>query len=101
MALFKLDADSIRLWRNRRANDPNKLNYYNCKNIMKASKTSKQWMREHVNDPYVQRAQKDGYRSRAAYKLLEIDEHDHLIKPGMVVVDLGGDSRRVVSGGGK
>ena len=56
---------------------------------MKASKTSKQWMREHVNDPYVQRAQKDGYRSRAAYKLLEIDERDHLIKPGMVVVDLG------------
>ncbi len=46
-------------------------------------------MREHVNDPYVQRAQKEGYRSRAAYKLLEIDEHDHLIKPGMVVVDLG------------
>jgi 23S rRNA (uridine2552-2'-O)-methyltransferase len=56
---------------------------------MKASKTSKQWMREHVNDPFVQRAQKEGYRSRAAYKLLEIDEHDHLIKPGMVVVDLG------------
>jgi 23S rRNA (uridine2552-2'-O)-methyltransferase len=56
---------------------------------MKASKTSKQWMREHVNDPYVQQAQKDGYRSRAAYKLLEIDERDHLIKPGMVVVDLG------------
>ena len=46
-------------------------------------------MREHVNDPYVQRAQKEGYRSRAAYKLLEIDEQDHLIKPGMVVVDLG------------
>ena len=42
-----------------------------------------------MNDPYVQRAQKEGYRSRAAYKLLEIDEHDHLIKPGMVVVDLG------------
>ncbi len=56
---------------------------------MKASKSSKQWMREHVNDPYVQRAQKDGYRSRAAYKLLEIDERDHVIKPGMVVVDLG------------
>ena len=56
---------------------------------MKPSKTSKQWMREHVNDPYVQRAQKDGYRSRAAYKLLEIDERDHLLKPGMVVVDLG------------
>lgn len=56
---------------------------------MKASKTSKQWMHEHVTDPYVQRAQKEGYRSRAAYKLLEIDERDHLIKPGMVVVDLG------------
>ena len=56
---------------------------------MKPSKTSKQWMNEHVNDPYVQRAQKDGYRSRAAYKLLEIDERDHLLKPGMAVVDLG------------
>ena len=56
---------------------------------MKRSKTSKQWMNEHVNDPYVQRAQKDGYRSRAAYKLLEIDERDHLLKPGMTVVDLG------------
>jgi 23S rRNA (uridine2552-2'-O)-methyltransferase len=56
---------------------------------MKPSKTSKQWMQEHVTDPYVQRAQKEGYRSRAAYKLLEIDERDHLIKPGMVVVDLG------------
>ncbi len=56
---------------------------------MKPSKTSKQWMMEHINDPYVQRAQKDGYRSRAAYKLLEIDERDHLLKPGTVVVDLG------------
>ena len=56
---------------------------------MKPSKTSKQWMREHVNDPFVQLAQKDGYRSRAAYKLLEINEKDHLFKPGMVVVDLG------------
>ncbi len=56
---------------------------------MKPSKTSKQWMREHVNDPFVQMAQKDGYRSRAAYKLLEINEKDHLFKPGMVVVDLG------------
>lgn len=56
---------------------------------MKPSKTSKQWMREHVSDPFVQRAQKEGYRSRAAYKLLEIDEKDHLLKPGMVVVDLG------------
>jgi 23S rRNA (uridine2552-2'-O)-methyltransferase len=56
---------------------------------MKPSKTSKQWMREHVNDPFVQLAQKEGYRSRAAYKLLEIDSKDRLLKPGMVVVDLG------------
>lgn len=46
-------------------------------------------MREHVSDPYVQRAQKEGYRSRAAYKLLEIDQKDKLLRPGMVVVDLG------------
>lgn len=46
-------------------------------------------MREHVNDPFVKRAQKEGYRSRAAYKLLEVDERDHLLKPGTVVVDLG------------
>ncbi len=56
---------------------------------MKPSKTSKQWMREHVNDPFVKLAQKQGYRSRAAYKLLEIDSKDRLLKPGMVVVDLG------------
>jgi len=56
---------------------------------MKRSKTSKQWMMAHVNDSYVQQAKKDGYRSRAAYKLLEIDERDHLLKSGMVVVDLG------------
>ncbi len=53
------------------------------------NKSSKQWMREHVNDPFVQLAQKEGYRSRAAYKLLEIDAKDHLLKPGTVVVDLG------------
>ena len=56
---------------------------------IKKNKTSKQWMREHVNDPFVQLAQKEGYRSRAAYKLLEIDAKDRLFKPGMVVVDLG------------
>ncbi len=56
---------------------------------MKRSKTSKQWMREHVNDPFVQRAQKEGYRSRAAYKLMEIAERDNLLRPGMTVVDLG------------
>jgi len=46
-------------------------------------------MQEHVNDEYVRRAQKDGYRARAAYKLIEIDDKDKLIKPGMTVVDLG------------
>ena len=46
-------------------------------------------MREHINDPFVQLAQKEGYRSRAAYKLLEIDDRDHLLRPGAVVVDLG------------
>ncbi|NTV10952.1 MAG: RlmE family RNA methyltransferase [Zoogloea sp.] len=56
---------------------------------MKASKTSKAWMREHVNDTYVQRAKAEGWRSRAAFKLIEIDERDHLLKAGMVVVDLG------------
>ena len=56
---------------------------------MKRTKTSKAWMQAHVNDPYVKLAQKDGYRARAAYKLLEIDDKDRLIKPGMVVVDLG------------
>ncbi len=56
---------------------------------MKRTKTSKAWMQEHLNDPYVKLAQKDGYRARAAYKLIEIDDKDRLIKPGMVVVDLG------------
>ena len=46
-------------------------------------------MQEHVNDEYVKRAQRDGYRARAAYKLIEIDDKDHLIKPGMTIVDLG------------
>lgn len=46
-------------------------------------------MQEHLNDPYVKQAQKDGYRARAAYKLMEIDDKDKLIKPGMTIVDLG------------
>lgn len=46
-------------------------------------------MQEHLNDPYVKLAQKDGYRARAAYKLMEIDDKDKLIKPGMSIVDLG------------
>lgn len=46
-------------------------------------------MQEHLNDEFVKRAQKDGYRARAAYKLIEIDDKDKLIKPGMTIVDLG------------
>ncbi len=56
---------------------------------MKRTKTSKSWMTEHVNDPFVQRAKSEGLRARAAYKLMEMDDKDRLIKPGMVVVDLG------------
>ncbi len=56
---------------------------------MKRSKTSNAWMREHVNDFYVKRAKRQGFRSRAAFKLLEIDERDRLLAPGMTVVDLG------------
>jgi len=55
----------------------------------KRHKSKKDWLTEHVNDPFVQRAQKEGYRSRAAYKLLEIDAKDHLFRPGMMIVDLG------------
>lgn len=53
------------------------------------SKTSGRWLQEHFDDEYVKKAQIDGYRSRAVYKLLEIDEKDLLLKPGMTVVDLG------------
>lgn len=56
---------------------------------MARSKTSKQWMEEHVNDPYVKKAQADGYRSRASYKLLEINEKDNLFRTGITVMDLG------------
>lgn len=56
---------------------------------MARTRTSKAWMREHVNDPYVQLAKKEGWRSRAAFKLMEIDDKDKLIHPGGVVVDLG------------
>jgi len=56
---------------------------------MKPTRTSKAWMMEHLNDPYVKLAQKEGYRARAAYKLMEIDDKDKLIRPGMTVVDLG------------
>jgi len=56
---------------------------------MARTKTSAKWLKEHFDDEYVKRAQKDGWRSRAVYKLIEIDEKDHILKPGMVVVDLG------------
>lgn len=55
----------------------------------KSKKVNKAWLNQHVNDPYVKQAQKEGYRSRAAYKLKEIDEEFQLIRPGQVVVDLG------------
>lgn len=54
-----------------------------------SKKVNKAWLNEHVNDPYVRLAQKEGYRARAAYKLKEIDETLGLVKPGMAVVDLG------------
>ena len=56
---------------------------------MARNKTSNVWMRQHVNDPYVQRAKAEGWRSRAVFKLLEVDEKDHLFRPGQTVVDLG------------
>lgn len=56
---------------------------------MGRSKSSQMWLKEHVNDVYVQQAKKAGYRTRAAYKLLEIHEKDRLISPGAIVADLG------------
>jgi 23S rRNA (uridine2552-2'-O)-methyltransferase len=55
----------------------------------KKHRFGKAWMHEHVNDPYVQEAQRRGYRSRAAFKLTELDARDRLLRPGMRVVDLG------------
>ncbi|MDX9943496.1 MAG: 23S rRNA (uridine(2552)-2'-O)-methyltransferase RlmE [Azonexus sp.] len=74
---------------------------------MKRTRTSKAWMMEHVNDPFVQLAKKEGWRSRAAFKLMEIDDKDKLLRPGEVVVDLGATpggwsqvaTQRVGSGG--
>ena len=56
---------------------------------MARSKSSGEWLQRHVNDPYVRQAQKDGYRSRSAYKLIQLNEKDRLIRPGMLIVDLG------------
>ena len=55
----------------------------------RGSKVNKAWLHDHINDPYVKLAQREGYRARAAYKLKEIDENLGLIKPGSVIVDLG------------
>ena len=56
---------------------------------MARSKSSSLWLQRHINDPYVKQAQKDGYRSRSAYKLIELNDRDRLLKPGMRVMDLG------------
>jgi 23S rRNA (uridine2552-2'-O)-methyltransferase len=56
---------------------------------MPRTKSSAEWLRRHVNDPFVKQAQLDGYRSRSAYKLVELNEKDRLIKPGMRILDLG------------
>lgn len=56
---------------------------------MAKSKQSKSWLKEHFDDIYVKQAQKEGYRSRAVYKLEEIDQRDRLLKPGMTIIDLG------------
>lgn len=56
---------------------------------MAKNKLNKSWLHDHINDPFVKLAQKEGYRARAAYKLKEIDEAEKLIRPGQVVVDLG------------
>jgi 23S rRNA (uridine2552-2'-O)-methyltransferase len=75
---------------------------------MARSKSSNRWLEEHVNDPYVKQAQKDGYRSRASYKLLELHEKDKLIRPGMLIMDLGSTpggwsqvARRLMGGKGR
>ena len=52
-------------------------------------KSNKQWLRRHVTDPYVRKAKAQGYRSRAAYKLLQLDEKERILRPGSIVVDLG------------
>ena len=56
---------------------------------MPRSKSSQRWLKEHHSDFYVQKAQREGYRSRAVYKLIELQEKDHLLKPGQLIIDLG------------
>lgn len=63
--------------------------YYRRMKKSSSKKVNRAWLHDHINDPWVKLANKEGYRARAAYKLKEIDETLHLIKPGQVVVDLG------------
>ncbi|KAF1012890.1 MAG: RlmE family RNA methyltransferase [Burkholderia sp.] len=56
---------------------------------MAKNRFDQSWLHDHINDPYVKLAQREGYRARAAYKLKEIDDQDRLIRPGQVIVDLG------------
>src|SRR6185295_10138000 len=57
--------------------------------LPRMAKSNKEWLRRHVTDPYVRKAKEQGYRSRAAYKLIELDKKEKLLRPGGVVVDLG------------
>jgi len=57
--------------------------------MARRSKSSDRWLREHFSDPFVKRAQAEGWRSRAVFKLEQIDQRERLLKPGMVVLDLG------------
>jgi 23S rRNA (uridine2552-2'-O)-methyltransferase len=74
---------------------------------IKRNKKNKAWMMEHVTDTYVQRAKSEGWRSRAAFKLMELDDDNKLLRPGMTVIDLGSApgswsqvaSRRILPGG--
>ncbi len=63
--------------------------HVNVKTAAKRSNSSQRWLARQLNDPYVTKAKQEGYRSRAAFKILELDEKYHLLKPGMKVVDLG------------
>jgi len=56
---------------------------------LRKNRSNPEWIARHINDPYVKRSVAEGFRSRAAYKLSEIDDKDHLLRPGMIVVDLG------------
>ncbi len=68
---------------------------------MATKNSSRRWLKVHFTDPYVKQAQKEGYRSRAIYKLLELHERYHLFKPGMTVIDLRRSAWRMVSISGK